>query len=71
MSREGEKPQRAFPKWDAGSLCAVVAGIGVCTPKISLPGEVGGAPGSGALILFHPVNSVTLGRLRTSLSLSW
>lgn len=45
MSREGEKPQRAFPMWDAGSLCAVVAGTGVCTPQIGLPGEVGGAPG--------------------------
>lgn len=63
MSREGEKLQRAFPMWDAGSLCAVVAGTGVCIPKVSLPGEVGGAPGSGVLILFHLVNSVTLGRL--------
>jgi hypothetical protein len=43
VSREGEKPPRAFPMWDAGRLCAVVAGTGVCTAQISLPGEVGGA----------------------------
>lgn len=42
MSREGEKPQRAFPMWDARRRCAVVAGTGVCTAQISLPGEGAG-----------------------------
>lgn len=65
MSREGEELQRAFLMWDSGSLCAVAAGIGVCT------GNWEGTQDSRALVLFHLVNSVTLGRLGASLSLSW
>lgn len=71
MSREEEEPQWAFPVWNSVSLCAVVAGTAVCTSKISLPGEVRGTQDARALVLFHLVNSVTLGRLPAPQSLFW
>lgn len=71
MSREEEESQWAFPVWNSVSLCAVVAGSAVVHLQNQPAWGSERDPDSRALVLFHLVNSVTLGRLSASQSLFW
>lgn len=70
MSWEGEKPQRAFPMWDAGSLCAVVAGTGSVHTQSQPSWGSGRGPGVWSFESVSLGELCDLGQTWASLSLS-